>query len=203
VSSARTTRVPNTTIKALKRVFFEVDFDLIGHEYCVRKRTTRAIKHSRISWIYLHGIELEKGNTRYWLCKPCYDVGKSKVLVAASTGGVTRHLHSHGITPPGGTAIASNNTTMDTWIEGVHPLAAERWREAFVNWITYDNISFAQAASPWLRKVILGGGPHVQHLLPCANTVRTWLVGTYSERIDEVKASLARSRSRIMLSFDA
>jgi hypothetical protein len=148
VSSARTTRVPNTTIKALKRVFFEVDFDLIGHEYCVRKRTTRAIKHSRISWIYLHGIELEKGNTRYWLCKPCYDMGKSKVLVAASTGGVTRHLHSHGITPPGGIAIASNNSAMGTWIECVHPLAAERWREAFVNWITYNNISFAQAASP-------------------------------------------------------
>jgi hypothetical protein len=56
---------------------------------------------------------------------------------------------------------------------GQHPLQAERWREDFVNWIAHDNISFGQAASPLPRKVILGGGSHTQHLLPCARTVRS------------------------------
>ena len=92
---------------------------------------------------------------------------------------------------------------MNGYLESQHPLQAERWREDFVNWITYDNISFEQAASPWLRKLILGGGDQVQHLLPCARTVRSWLTSTYRDRIAEVRTSLARSTSRIVLSFDA
>jgi hypothetical protein len=190
-----------TTIRALRRVFFDIDFDLIGHEYSTRARTSRAIKHSQISWVYLYGMELEKGKERYWICKQCYDVGKSKVLTAGSTGGISRHLNTHGIYAPGTTPSGGN--TVDAFLEGQHPLQAERWREHFVNWITYDNISFEQAASPLLRKVILGGGPHIKHLLPCARTVRSWLMSTYTDRIAEVRTSLARSRSRVTLSFDA
>jgi hypothetical protein len=48
------------------------------------------------------------------------------------------------------------------------------WRHVdFMNWITHDNISFAQAASERLHKVILGGGPPVKYLLPCERTVRS------------------------------
>jgi hypothetical protein len=112
-------------------------------------------------------------------------------------------VNSHGIYPPGQTAPSTGNSTVDTYLEGVHPLQAERWREDFVSWIAHDNISFEQAASPYLRKVILGGGPNIQHLLPCARTVRSWLTTTYNERIAEVKTSLARSRSKITVSFDA
>jgi hypothetical protein len=142
-------------------VFFEVDFDLIGREYSVRVRTHRSILQSRILWIYLHGIELEKGRARYWLCKHCHDVGKSKVLSAISTAGCSRHLNIHSIYPPGTLPPSVSNTTFDACLEGVHPLQAERWREDFINWVVHDNISFEQAASPLLRKVILGGGPSV------------------------------------------
>lgn len=197
----------NKTIKALRRVVFDVDYNLVGHEYTERSRTHRSVAQSQVSWIYLYGIELEKDKARYWLCKPCHDVGKSKVLSAVSTAGCSRHLNKHGIYAPGteasSTSASAGNTTMDTYLEGVYPLQAERWREDFINWITYDNISFEQAASPWLRKVILGGGTQVQHLLPCARTVRSWLTSTYSDRIAEVRTSLARGRSRVVLSFDA
>jgi hypothetical protein len=188
-------------------VCFKVNFDLIGHEYSMRARTYRSVAQSQISWIYLHGVELEKGKGRYWLRKHCYDVGKSKILSASSTGGIATHLNNHGFYPLGTRASSSasttGNTIMDGYLESQHPLQAERWREDFVNWITYDNISFEQAASPWLRKVILGRGAQVQHLLPCARTVRSWLTSTFSDRITEVRTSLARSRSRIVLSFDA
>jgi hypothetical protein len=40
-------------------------------------------------------------------------------------------------------------------------------------------------------------------LLPSRNIVRTWLMNTYHERIEDVKASLAASRSRITLSMDS
>ena len=82
-------------------------------------------------------------------------------------------------------------------------MQAERWREHFIDWITHDDITFEQAASPRLRQVILGGGPIIQHLLPSARTVRSWLINTYRERFEDVKKCLASSRSKINLSFDA
>jgi hypothetical protein len=190
----------------MRRVLFDVDFGLVGHEYSNRSRTPRAIAQSQISWVYLHGQELEKGKEKHWLCKPCHDEGRSKILRGSSTGGIGKHLNKyHGIYAPGTDASTSagGSSIMDKYLEGVHPLQAERWREDFINWIVYDNISFEQAASPWLRKIILGGGPHIQHLLPCARTVRSWLTSTYSDRLSEVTASLARSRSKVTLSFDA
>jgi hypothetical protein len=97
-------------------VFFDIDFDLIGHEYSTRAGISRAIKHSQISWVYLYGMELEKGKERYWICKQCYDVGKSKVLIAGSIGGISRHLNTHsiyilGTTPSGGNIV-------DAFLEG-------------------------------------------------------------------------------------
>jgi hypothetical protein len=92
---------------------------------------------------------------------------------------------------------------MHDYLEEQHPLAAERWREDFINWITHDDITFEQAASPWLRKVIINGGKHIANLLPCSRTVRTWIMNTYHERVADVKRSLANSRSKINLSFDA
>jgi hypothetical protein len=93
--------------------------------------------------------------------------------------------------------------SMNSYLEAQHPLQAERWRTDFMSWITHDDITWEQAASPYLHKVILNGGAHVKHLLPCARTVRSWVMGTYHERIRDVKEALSKARSRINLSFDA
>lgn len=79
----------------------------------------------------------------------------------------------------------------------------EQWRNDFINWISHDDLTFEQAASPYLKKVIVTGGPQVAKLLPSARTVRTWLANTYIERVPEVRAALARSLSKIHVSFDA
>jgi hypothetical protein len=42
---------------------------IVGPECSMRARTNRSIAHTRISWIYLHGVELEKGKHKYWPCK--------------------------------------------------------------------------------------------------------------------------------------
>jgi hypothetical protein len=124
-----------------------------------------------------------------------------KTLRADSTYSCSKHLENvHNIAPPGAIAPTSQ---LDSYLEEVHPLAAVRWRTDFINWITRDDMSFAQAASERLHKVILGGGPHVRNLLPCNQTVRAWVKATYHERIIDVKKSLAGARSKINLSFDA
>jgi hypothetical protein len=186
-------------------VFFEVDFELVGYKYSHRKCTQRSIKHSRMLWIYLHGIELEKEkDDKHWICKLCYEAGKPKIMVAISTASYSKHLATHNIYLPGVQPPGANgtNSTVDVYLEGVHPLHVERWREHFIDWIAYDDITFEQAASSRLRKVILGGGPQVQHLLPSARIVRLWLINTYYERFEDVRKCLASSRSKINLSFD-
>jgi hypothetical protein len=182
-----------------------VNLALLDGEYKHRLRSKRAVANARISWIYLHGRELEKRKgtkwNKYWLCKHCYERGIMKPLRADSTYSCSRHLESaHNIVPPGAIAPTSQ---LDSYLEEVHSLAAERWRADFLNWITHDDITFSQAASERLHKVILGGGAHIRHLLPSRNTVRAWLITTYHERITDVKKSLAGARSRVNLSFDA
>jgi hypothetical protein len=190
-------------------VLFEVDLEAVGGDIRVRSRTARAINQSRISWIYLHGIELEKKDkknkwNKHWLCKPCYDAGTIKLYAAESTASCNRHLNTfHGLYAPGVQPPTDSSAGgMDDYLEGVHPLQAEQWRADFIDWIAHDDITFEQAASIRLRKVILGGGRHLLHLLPSARTVRSWLTNTYHERFEDVKKCLASSYSKINLSFD-
>lgn len=181
----------------------------LGSEYQHRLRSKKAFFQSRISWIYLYGIELEKKNDennwiKHWLCKPCYDQGKVKTMAAESTWSCSQHLKGkHGIYPAGVLPTTAVDSPLTSYLDAVHPLAAERWRCDFMNWIAYDDITFEQASSELLHKVILGGGPHVKPLLPCARTVRSWVMTTYHERISDVKESLAGATSKINLSFDA
>jgi hypothetical protein len=141
------------TIPAAKRIFFEVDFDFVGTEFRLRKRTKRSINHSRISWIYLHGIELEKKDpkrnewTKYWICRPCYDAGSCKVMAAESTASCGKHLTgAHGIYAPGThpPVASGNKLATSSCFEGAHPLHAEQWRQDFINWIAHDDITLSK-----------------------------------------------------------
>jgi hypothetical protein len=105
-------------------------------------------------------LEKEKDN-KYWICKLYYEASKPKIMVAISIASYSKHLATHNIYPPGVQPPGANgtNSTVDTYLEGVYLLHVERWREHFIDWIAYDDITFEQAASLRLRKVILDGGP--------------------------------------------
>jgi len=53
---------------------------------------------------------------------------------------------------------------------------------ALLEMLAHDNPSLEQASSERLHKVIILGGPEVENLLPCRNTVRNWILGLYRER---------------------
>lgn len=146
-----------------------------------------------------------------WTVSPLHRSSKTfpssscKVMAAESTASCGKHLiGAHGIHAPGTHPPVGGDSklVMRSCPEGVYPLHAERWREDFINWIAHDYITFEQAASPRLHKIILGGGPAIQHLLPCSRTLRSWLLKTYNECTADGKSSLACSRSKINLSFD-
>jgi hypothetical protein len=86
-------------------------------------------KHSRMLWIYLQGMDLEKEkDDKHWTCKLCYEIGKHRIMVATSTASCSKHLATHNIYPPGvqPPSVNGTNGTVDAYLEGVHPLQAER-----------------------------------------------------------------------------
>jgi hypothetical protein len=96
----------------------------------------RSVFQSKISWIYLHGIELEKRGTKgdytkHWLCKLCYNGGTIKIMAASSTCSAQRHLkgdphsiYALGVIPP--TAPKVGMSSLNSYLEAQHPLQAER-----------------------------------------------------------------------------
>jgi hypothetical protein len=133
-------------------VTFDIDIaiDLVGYEFRLRTRGVRSINNSRIFWIYLHSIELEKedGNGKYWLYRSCYSIGNIKIMPAASTSSCSGLLNSnlHRICPPGIEAPTGANgfstALSDSFLEAQHPQHVERWRMDFVNWIAHEDITF-------------------------------------------------------------
>jgi hypothetical protein len=128
-------------------------------------------------------------------------------MPTASTTSCGIHLQSqHLIYPPGRAPQASTSTSasvIDQYREVYHPLYAEHWQTSFINWIVTNDISFEAATDPLLHEVILHGGPSVKDLLRSRPTFRKWLMTTYTERLHDVKESIANGRSKIVLSLDS
>lgn len=208
-SASSVSRTRTVKIFASRRCHFRVDFsgDLDG--YRVRPRTLRALGQGKISWIYLHGIEIEKKNEkgiwkRYWLCKHCHDDGIRKPRPNASTTSCSTHLSKHQIYPPGQGPQTPIPPSIDDFLDDQqHPLFAQRWQMAFIDWVVETDTTFEEATHPALRKLILTGCPIVKGLLPSRNTIRSWLMSTYSDCQFDVKESLHTARSKVVLSLDA
>lgn len=101
----------STKIAGSRRIFFELNVLKLqehGH-FRIQPRAIRGIGQSRISWIYFHGIEVQKKEKttwdtkhRWWICKHCYEGEVFKPWPATSTSSCGSHLRNkHGILPPG------------------------------------------------------------------------------------------------------
>jgi hypothetical protein len=74
---------------------------------------------------------------------------------------------------------------------------------AFVEWVVATDTTFEEATHPVLRRLILTGCPNAKGLLPSRNTIRSWLIATYTDRLLDVKDSIHTARSKVALSLDA
>jgi hypothetical protein len=110
--------------------------ELSGYRRCFR--SNRRLGGNKISWIYLHGVELEKKGPsgkwiKHWICRYCHEQGRIKVMNAQASTTCTRHLHDqHGI----GLERLEESVQAQGRIEGFmdEHLWEERWREDYVNW---------------------------------------------------------------------
>ena len=152
-------------VPADRRALFPIIPQNLPGQWRLRKRSKRSTGSSQISWIFEYGMEIQKKvndewtKERYWLCKSCHERGLSRqVCRCESTNSVKHHLTSeHGFysknqAPALLQTDNKDNEAMDNWLQ--QPLKEERWRTDFINWIAHDNITFEQAASPWLRSYL-------------------------------------------------
>ena len=88
-----------TSVLASTRCTFTVPLhrpELFGYRRCFR--SNRRLGGNKISWIYLHGVELEERGPsgmwiKHWICRHCYEQGRIKVMNAQASTNCTRHLH--------------------------------------------------------------------------------------------------------------
>ena len=195
------------TVLASTRCTFTVPLhrpELSGYRRCFR--SNRRLGGNKISWIYLHGVELEKRGPsgkwiKHWICRYCHEQGRIKVMNAQASTNCTRHLNDqHGI----GLERLEESVQAQGRIEGFmdEHLWEERWREDYVNWIAKDDITLSQATSPHLQRLLARSGPKVTNLLPQRSSARRWLMDAYEQRKPEVAESLHTSLSDVSLSFD-
>lgn len=160
-SASNASRLVSGKILANRRIYFEVDLSNLEGDFRTRTRNIRSLKSNKISWIYLHGIEIEKRDkhshwAKHWLCKPCFDEGDHKAFAAASTHSASEHLRKyHKIHAPGTPTSPTTASSIDAYLNHRHPLAEEQWQTAFINWIANNDITFEAAADPTLHAVIL------------------------------------------------
>ncbi|TKA50814.1 hypothetical protein B0A49_13837, partial [Cryomyces minteri] len=159
--------LPDTLIDAFERVSFPLQGALLHASYRPRPRQKRGIGDNRTSWIWRYGMDIERLSTslewkgKFWLCKACHEGGiKRQPLAAESSSNASKHmLKSHGITPTGPPIQQPPTQSLDGWMKKDLPSEAkeEVFRRDLINWIAQADISFMQAASTELHKVIKNG----------------------------------------------
>lgn len=82
--------------------------------------------------------------------------------------------------------------------------AAEMWKDDLLELIVDANLPFNLVEKPAFRRLLLGAGDSVAaECLPKASrTVYRWIDARYTQRLEEIKAQLRFTRSKIHTSFD-
>ncbi|KAI6914226.1 hypothetical protein KC318_g700 [Hortaea werneckii] len=178
-------RLVEKTIRADERIEFQPDWSIVvgsgSRSHRVRTRTKRSTGSSRISFIYKHGLQLERKapngqyKGKYWLCKHCYDRKKTKApLAATATSQPTVHLQkwhnigSSGVLDEPPQLITPHLTPTPHFDR--HKPTAEAFIDNFIHWVGEEDITFLQASSDRLRQLIAAGGPEMATWIPSANT---------------------------------
>jgi hypothetical protein len=81
-------------------------------------------------------------------------------------------------------------------------LVAETFIDNYINWVVEEDITFSQASSARLKKLIALSGSETAALIPSANTVKAWILKACTVQREEVKNSLKTAQGRISLSWD-
>lgn len=174
-------------------------------------------KRSRSSWIWEHGYELsKKDGTRWWVCRICHRAKVSNsikpyIYNARSTANAAAHMkrwhpdvddvhlrRDEGQAP---TVIDQLRRSKESTL--VTPFSTQQFKSSFLEWIIRDDLTFRQAASERLRRLLTLANPLITPILPQSHTtVSSWIQQLYEVKKSDVRELLAGTDARINISFD-
>lgn len=216
------TRIP---AGGLYSCIFDIRWDKLQHRDKLLVNPQYRLRHkrhihynSRPSGIYRHGADITAGGKNYWVCKICHTQRRyaEGVYPSDSTTNARRHLKDfHRIVigddgndirlddlrPASPYEAASRTTTPSTSSnisESRRQFDERKYKEYYIDWLIHDRISFLQASSPWLRRLLTA-----PHIVPLSDTtVSSWVRDALPERKDHIKSLLQASESKVNVSCD-
>lgn len=188
-------------------------------KYAQRMKTKHNTASNRVSWIWLHGMEIAKYDNRkkthkgrYFLCHECHKANDEdkQVWSARSTDTIAQHLQNiHHFVKPGKNNARTraadevhNNANYNALMESLPDSYGREFVRKFLNWTTRWDLTYRQAAADDLHEVILNGGPLVANLLPSARTLRNWIMAEFDARGATIQDSIDTALSRVAGSMD-
>jgi hypothetical protein len=182
----------------------------LNHAKITNKRARVGSSH-----IWKYGLRYirESDKKEVYYCHECA-AGKYKqeLFIINGTSGVRSHLEQkHQIDPQSGTK--RHSSTRKSVLEQQRSAAAastffwrdsiERFKELLVRWIVYCHIAFFQLENQYFRELLFFLNPALlSHLPRAAKTIRSWVMGAFRSKKQQLKEDLQQARSRISISFD-
>ena len=177
------------------------------------------LKKAKSSWTWEHGYELMKSDgSRWWVCRLCHHTKVSN--------GVRPHIYSS----KSSTHTASHMkrchpSVANVYLRGeeghsptvvdqlrrpvikestlVTPFNTKQFKSALLEWLIHDDITFRQAASTRLRKLLVLANPLIEPIAPHSHgTVSLWIQELFEAKKKEVIELLVDLKSKVNISFD-
>jgi hypothetical protein len=151
---------------------------------------------------------------KLFLCRICYDNPAQSLLtvVGAQTNQIARHLTTHGFDSQGNKVLKRKHQDQEHVDELMERQQRAQstvfnrsdWQARFVAWAVGDDISLEKTTSKRIHTLLTYRNPFIEAVLPQSrNTTRCWIMQAFHQSKRSVRKSLASSKSRITLSFDA
>jgi hypothetical protein len=186
-----------------------------GKTWILIDQQGKSSRKSTESRIWLHGgsyCDIEEPDGPYhWICDLCDRV--VAVKSAGSTSNASRHLsltHKIGIkrsrveNDEEEQEISQQEKERSTKVAAlVARLNVKRFRGLLVRWIVQAQIPFSAIEDKGFRDILLSLQPSLdKYLIKSHNSMSKWVKDDYHEARKQLKSVLAKSPSRIHISFD-
>lgn len=180
-------------------------------------------KQPLTSWVWRHGepVTRIKDGRSLWLCRLCYEQPGSQGLELRSAKSTNRprdHLvdrhrfNEKGEKLPEGSKKRKRGDGQQQDVlqllqqqEKADKSILDRagWQAAYLEWTIGDDVSLRKSTSERLRRLLTNQRPVLESIVPRSqDTTRRWVMQLFERTKPAIQRSLARSRSKITLSFD-
>lgn len=164
------------------------------------------------SWVWKHGEHITRKSDaeRRFLCRICYDDPKQSLVtdLPNHTLQIARHLRIHGFDIYGNKTNKRKRQEEGDVGEQLKAQATvfdrNDWHTKYVKWMVMDDVPLERSVSKPHKDLLIYRNPFMKNAVPDSrNTTRKWIIRAFHQSKSAVRRSLATSKSRITLSFDA